>query len=87
MPHSTATFVDPASWSDATEYPLVPAHREQAGIGSGLHNAYKFSDRYARQLICCTFVAQYYMTRSFPLSKRPPAPGAAYGVSDFVSTC
>lgn len=62
----TATFVDPASWSDATEpsrwYPLI----ENKPGWFGLHNAYKFLDGTTRQLICCSIVAQYYMTDHSP---------------------
>ncbi|HZZ28986.1 MAG TPA: hypothetical protein VFE46_13375 [Pirellulales bacterium] len=62
----TATFVKPADWTDATDgsrwFPII----EDRPPWFGLHSAYDFPDGSKRQLICCSMVAQFYMTDHSP---------------------
>ncbi len=62
----TATFVSPADWSDAPDnsrwFPVL----DQLPGWFGLHGAYDYKDKSKRQLICCSMVAQFYMTDHAP---------------------
>lgn len=62
----TATFVTPVDWSDAVEpsrwFPVI----DNRPPWFGLHSSYKFLDGSNQQLICCSMVAQYYLTSHTP---------------------
>lgn len=62
----TAAFVDPSDWSEVGDgsrwFPVID-HRPS---WFGLHGAYSYPGDVKRQLICCSVVAQFYMTDHSP---------------------
>jgi hypothetical protein len=62
----TAAFVDPQDWAEVGDnnrwFPVI----EERPGWFGLHGAYGYPDGVKRQLICCSVVAQFYMTDHSP---------------------
>ena len=62
----TAAFVNPSDWAEVGEhnrwFPVI----ENRPAWFGLHGAYNYPDGVKRQLICCSVVAQFYMTDHSP---------------------
>ena len=62
----TAAFVDPSDWTEVGDgnrwFPVL----ENLPPWIGLHGAYGYPSGGSRQLICCSVVAQFYMTDHSP---------------------